>query len=156
MRDNLKNTLPQINKNLTSIFFGTFVQNFISLEIVTNDVMVQIEEQGNIIYTVATHQLDDEDYQKIIPAIKEKVKNYTMVRWYFEMHDFEGWSLGALWKDLKLDFQNRNNFEKIAMVGSKKWEEKLTDLMKPFTDADIRFFDLGQKEEARTWINKTN
>lgn len=117
--------------------------------------MVQIEEQGNIIYTVATHQLDDEDYQKIIPAIKEKVKKYTMVRWYFEMHDFEGWSLGALWEDLKLDFQNRNNFEKIAMVGSKKWEEKLTDLMKPFTDADIRFFDLGQKEEARTWINKS-
>lgn len=117
--------------------------------------MVQIEENGNIVYTVATYKLEDEDYNKIVPAIKEKVIKYKMVRWYFEMQDFDGWTLGALWKGLKLDFQNRNNFEKIAMVGSKKWEEKLTDLMKPFTDADIRFFDPGQKEEARTWINKT-
>lgn len=108
--------------------------------------MVQIEEKENIIYTVATEKLDDDDYQKIIPVIQEKVRKYRMVRWYFEMRDFKGWSLGAMWKDLKIDFKNRNRFEKIAMVGSQEWEEKLTDLMKPFTDADIRFFNLDQSD----------
>lgn len=116
--------------------------------------MVQIEEKDNIIYTVAVEKLEDEDYEKIVPLIQEKVKKFKMVRWYFEMRDFEGWSPGAMWKDIKVDFKNRNNFEKIAMVGSKEWEQKLSNLMKPFTDADIRFFDISESEEARKWISK--
>ena len=117
--------------------------------------MVQIEEKGNIIYSIAVEKLDDDDYNKIVPVIQEKIDRYRMIRWYFEMRDFKGWSPGGMWKDLKVDFKNRNNFEKIAMVGSKQWEEGLTNLMKPFTDADIRFFDITQSEEARNWINKS-
>ena len=117
--------------------------------------MVDIEEKENIVYTVATEKLDDEDYRKIIPVIQEKIRKFKRVSWYFEMRDFKGWSPGAMWKDIKLDFRNRESFEKIAMVGSKDWEEKLTQLMKPFTDADIKFFDIEQRDEARTWIKKT-
>lgn len=117
--------------------------------------MVHIEEKENIIFTVAVDKLEDDDYEKITPLLQEKVRQFGMIRWYFEMRNFEGWSLSAMWKDIKLDFKNRQNFEKIAMVGAKKWEEKLTDLMKPFTGADIRFFDISQSDEAKKWISKT-
>jgi hypothetical protein len=38
------------------------------------------------------------------------------------------------------------------MVGEKKWEEWMTDLMKAFTSAAVKFFDTSKKEEAIEWI----
>ncbi|MFV8838507.1 STAS/SEC14 domain-containing protein [Salinimicrobium soli] len=116
------------------------------------EIMVRIEEHENILYTIAEEKLEDEDYNRIIPLLEAKIKTYGLVRWYFEMKNFKGWSLSALWKDLKVDFKNRNKYEKVAMVGDKEWEEKLTDLMKPFTDADVKYFPLSEAEKARNWI----
>lgn len=116
--------------------------------------MIEIKEKENIIYTIAEKELKDEDYERLIPLLQEKVKQYGMIRWYFEMHNFQGWSLSAAWKDLKFDAKNADKMEKVAMVGDKDWEEKLTQLMKPFTGADVKFFPLDQKEQAKAWINK--
>ena len=117
--------------------------------------MILIEEKENIVFSIAEEKLDDEDYKKLLPVLRRKVEEHGMIRWYFEMRNFKGWSPGAMWKDVTFDFKNRENLEKIAMVGDRKWEEKLTDLMKPFSNADIKFFSLEQKEEAKKWISKT-
>lgn len=117
--------------------------------------MIRIEEKGNIVYSVAEKELTNEDYEKLIPLLQEKIKKYSMIRWYFEMNDFKGWSLSAAWKDLKFDARNEKNLEKIAMVGDKDWEEKLAKLMKPFTGADVKFFPLVEKDEAKSWISKS-
>ncbi|MGA9326964.1 MAG: STAS/SEC14 domain-containing protein, partial [Salegentibacter sp.] len=69
-----------------------------------------------------------------------------------EMKNFHGWTPSAMWEDAKLDFEHKDNFEKIAMVGSEKWEDWLSQLMKPFTKAEIKFFKLEEKELAKAWI----
>lgn len=115
--------------------------------------MIQIQEKENIIYSVAENELKDEDYERLIPLLKEKVEQYGMIRWYFEMRNFKGWSLSAMWKDLKFDAKNADKMEKVAMVGDKDWEEKLTQLMKPFTNANVKFFSLEEKEQAKAWIS---
>lgn len=116
--------------------------------------MIQILEEtdGNVVATRATGKLEKSDYDIILPVLKEKEKEYEKISWYFEMQDFEGWDLNAAWKDLKFDVKHANQLEKVAMVGAKDWEEKLTGLMKPFTSADIRFFDSNEKEKAKNWI----
>ena len=76
------------------------------------------------------------------------------VRWYFEMENFSGWKFNAFWKDLKMDMSHADDYEKIAMVGDKKWQDWITQFMKPFTNAEIRYFDSEQKEEAKEWINQ--
>jgi hypothetical protein len=38
------------------------------------------------------------------------------------------------------------------MVGEKKWQEWMTDLMKPFASAQVHFFESDDKEEAKKWI----
>ena len=42
------------------------------------------------------------------------------------------------------------------MVGEKKWQEWMTDVMKVFTSATIKHFDLEQKDEALSWIKQLN
>ena len=116
--------------------------------------MISIQVEQNIIYTIAEDKLTDEDYDRLIPLLQEKVRSFGVIRWYFEMKEFEGWSLSAMWRDIKFDFKNLKNLERIAMVGDKKWEKELTQLMKPFTGATIKYFELTEKDEAKNWIKK--
>lgn len=116
--------------------------------------MVSIHSEQNIIYTVAEDKLTNEDYNRILPLLQEKIETFNKIRWYFEMKDFKGWTLSALWRDMKFDIKNVNHIEMVAMVGDKKWEKDLTQLMKPFTDADIRFFETEDREKAKLWISK--
>ena len=116
--------------------------------------MTSIQADQNVIYTIAEGELTDEDYDRIIPLLQEKVRSFGKIRWYFEMRDFEGWSLSAMWRDIKFDFSNEEHIEKVAMVGDKKWERELTQLMKPFTDAEIKFFKTEDRQEAQNWIKK--
>lgn len=117
--------------------------------------MVSVQEEQNIIFTIAEETLTDEDYDHMIPLLQEKIRTFGMVRWYFEMRNFKGWTPGSMWRDLKFSFKNLENFEKVAMVGDKNWEKQLTQLMKPFTGAEVRFFENVQKNEAKDWIKKT-
>ena len=116
--------------------------------------MLSIQVDKNIVYTVAEEKLTDEDYDRLIPLLEEKVRSYGKIRWYFEMKEFEGWSLSAMWQDIKFDFSNKENLERIAMVGEENWEQQLTRLMRPFTGAAIKYFDRSEKEEAKNWIKK--
>lgn len=114
--------------------------------------MVTIEAKDNIIYSIAKDKLDDHDYNKIVPLLEEKIRSFKNIRWYFEMQDFHGWTLSAMWRDAKFDFAHKDEFEKIAMVGSEKWEDWLSQIMKPFTKAEIKFFKLEERELAKAWI----
>ena len=114
--------------------------------------MIHIHSEGNIIYSEAVGQLDDNDYDQLIPLLQEKIRSHGTIRWYFEMRDFKGWSLSPLWRDMKFDFSNRERLEKVAMVGEERWEHELTRLMQIFASGEIRFFSLQQQQEARRWI----
>ncbi|MDT0677512.1 STAS/SEC14 domain-containing protein [Autumnicola musiva] len=114
--------------------------------------MIQLKSEQNIVYTTAEEKLTDEDYEKMIPFLQEKIKEFGKIRWYFEMRDFEGWTLSAMWKDAKFDFENNEDMQKVAMVGAEEWEKSLTQLMKPFAEADVKYFKTAESEAARKWI----
>ncbi len=114
--------------------------------------MIQIEENGNIIYMIAEGKLNDDDYDKMLPLLRSKIKEHGTIRWYFQMKDFKGWTMHAFWRDVHFDLKNKEQLEKVAIVGESKWQEVMTDFMKPFTDADIRYFDEEKAGEAQSWI----
>tara|TARA_R110002167_G_scaffold267264_1_gene473910 strand:- start:2334 stop:2693 length:360 start_codon:yes stop_codon:yes gene_type:complete len=116
--------------------------------------MLQIIEltNDNVIASKASGKLRKEDIEKIHPLIHAILDKGMKVRWYFEMDNFTGWDLPGLWEDLKMDTAHARDYEKIAMVGDKKWQGWITPFMKPFTNANIKYFDVSQKEEAKEWI----
>ena len=116
--------------------------------------MITINDQNNshIIETVAEGKLSEQDYEKLIPILENKIKKFGKISWYFEVNNFDGWTVKAIWKDAKFDIKHRNDFEKIAIVGNKKWHEWMADILKPFTDADVKYFDSENKEAAKQWI----
>lgn len=120
----------------------------------TNCVMVQAIETGkaDLVALKFTGSLDKEDYTLIVPSMEEKIDRYGKISLYWEMDDVEGWEPGGLWEDLKFDLQHANNFNRIAIVGDRSWENRMTKLMRPFTSAGVRYFDLQQREEAMAWV----
>ncbi|WP_020534811.1 STAS/SEC14 domain-containing protein [Lewinella cohaerens] len=117
-------------------------------------IKIQQNPNSNILYTIAIKKLNQADYERLLPKVENLIQQYGKVRWYFEMEDFDGWTLEALWSDIKFDFKHRNDFEKIVTVGRKDWMDWMTQLMKPFTNAEIRFFELEEQAAAREWIKE--
>lgn len=110
--------------------------------------------KDNIIATKANGNLSEQDVRKIHPLIHNIIDRGQKVRWYFEMEKFTGYELQAFWEDAKMDLTHANDYEKIAMVGEKEWQNWITQFMRPFTQADIQYFDLSEKEKAKAWISQ--
>lgn len=97
-------------------------------------------------------KLSKEDYAELGPKVESLIKEHGKIRILFEMHDFHGWEMSALWEDIKFDIKHFKDVERLAFVGEKKWQEGMTKFCGPFTTATIRYFDHADIAEARTWL----
>jgi hypothetical protein len=57
-----------------------------------------------------------------------------------------------LWEDIKFDAKHFRDFERIAIVGERKWEPGMALFCKPFTTASVRYYDESEIGEAREWL----
>lgn len=105
-----------------------------------------------IVVVHASGKLSNEDYEHFVPEVERMIKEVGKIRLLFEMRDFRGWDAGALWADIKFDLKHFGDIKRLALVGEKKWEEWMAAFCRPFTSAEIRYFDQSQAEEARSWI----
>jgi stage II sporulation SpoAA-like protein len=114
--------------------------------------MISISTDGNILYTIVSEKITREDFPGLESTLDTLFTSFSKLRWYYEMQHFDGWEFKTFFHASRYTLKHNDRFEKIAMVGKKKWQEWLTDLMKPFTSAAVRYFDLEDKEKARKWI----
>jgi hypothetical protein len=113
---------------------------------------IEMVAGGNSLEVQLTGKLTKEFYEKLAPVVEEQIKEHGKLRILVVMHDFHGWTAGAIWEDLKFDFKHSRDIEKVAMVGDKKWEQAMAAVCKPFTGAKIQYFDQSQLEDARKWL----
>ena len=97
-------------------------------------------------------KLTTEAYDELVPAVDKLIEEHGILRILFAMHDFHGWTCGAMWEDLKFDLAHWKDIGRLAIVGESKWESGMAVFCKPFTKAKIQCFDIANLEEARAWI----
>jgi hypothetical protein len=110
------------------------------------------EVDGKIETIKLSGQLTKEDYQRFLPQIERRINQHGKVRMLVQMTDFHGWSMGALWEDIKFDLKHFSHIERLALVGDRKWQAAMAIFCKPFTTAQIRYFDQSQLDEAHHWL----
>jgi len=118
--------------------------------------MIQINkpEKDNLISATISGKISKSDVEKIHPLIHKIIEKGSKVDFYFEMKNFEGYTLKGFWEDIKVDSAHISDYGKMAFVGEKKWQEwaaKATDF---FTKSEVKYFDLKDKERAKIWIKK--
>lgn len=114
------------------------------------------EKRGKVITVHVTGKLSRSDYQRFVPEIERAIRDHGRVRLLVVMDDFAGWDMGALWEDIKFDAKHFNDVERVAMVGEKRWQEGMSTFCKPFTTAEVRYFERGELPDAHLWIEETD
>ena len=110
------------------------------------------EAGGKILIISVTGKLSREDYKSFVPKVEELILKFGKIRMVLEMRDFHGWDADALWEDIKFDIRHFSDIESLALVGDKKWEKGMSIFCKPFTKAQIKYFDLTEIYKAYEWI----
>jgi hypothetical protein len=98
-------------------------------------------------------KLEAEDYKQFVPRIEAMIEKHGKIRILLYLHEFGGWTLQALWKDVGFDFKHFSDIAKLAIVGESRFQEAMAAFCRPFTTAEIRYFDHGKLPDARQWID---
>jgi len=99
-------------------------------------------------------KLNHEDYQLFVPMVDKALKSAKglEVDLLVDMKGFKGWEFMAAWDDFKFGVKHRNAFDKIAIIGNKKWEEASTAMMSHLMKGESKFFK--ERDKALTWLLK--
>ncbi len=117
----------------------------IELQNINGVFLAELEVKGTL-----TH----EDYMVLIPMLENTIKmvENPKVSMLLDAREFTGWELQAAWDDFKFGIEFKDVFVKIAIVGTKAWQEYTAKMGNWFIDGEVKFFhDLN---EAKDWIQK--
>jgi hypothetical protein len=110
------------------------------------------ENGGKILVVHVSGKLTKADYDDFVPEVDRLIRQRGKLRILFDMAGFHGWELGAAWEDFKFGIEHFADIERLALVGEKRWQEGMATFCKPFTKAEVRFFDHTASVEARNWL----
>jgi hypothetical protein len=110
---------------------------------------------GKVIGMRVSGKLLHQDYQQFVPRLEKLIEEHGSIRCLVEMTQLHGMELRALWDEVKFDVRHSRQIERCAVVGDRPWEAWMTRLSRPiFFNAEIRFFDIADREKAWEWIEE--
>jgi len=107
---------------------------------------------GTFMEVHVSGKLTKGDYETFVPEVERLIREHGKLRVLFDMQDFHGWDVSALWDDIKFDLRHFRDIGRLALVGDRKWEAGMALFCRPFTTATMKYFDRAQLAEARDWI----
>jgi hypothetical protein len=114
------------------------------------------EQEGRILEVHVSGKLTKEDYELFVPEVEQAIGRHGKIRVLFDMEDFHGWKAGALWEDVKFGLHHFKEIERLAIIGEKAWEHGMAAFCKPFTTAEVRYFERSAAEPGRRWVREEN
>lgn len=107
---------------------------------------------GNVLEVAFHGEATSGDYETLVPRLESEIARHNEIRVIWDMSDLEGFEAKAAWKDLKFDAEHRSDYERVAVVGDRRWHNWATQVFKPFTDGEVKYFDATEREKAERWI----
>jgi hypothetical protein len=97
--------------------------------------------------------LTHEDYEIITPMLENALQGVEepKISLLIDATKFDGWSLQAAWDDLKLGLKHNKDFEKIAFLGNKSWQEYSIKISNWFSLGKMEYFE--NIEDALIWLS---
>ena len=118
------------------------------------EITLEEKEGIKIISLTFNDVLDRDDYELFVPQLEGFMKHGDRVRLLVELENFRGLTMGALWEETKFSYKHFNDIDRLAVVGENRTEKILTQFARPFTRAEVRFFNTEETEKAREWLRE--
>ena len=122
--------------------------------------MLEFYEQPgtNLILVRASGRITRDDYYRITPWLESRMRKHGCLRAMVVISHIDDIVLGVFWDDLKYTLKNGHNFERIAMVGDRRWQQWwMRRWMCPgrlLTPCEMRYFDQVDEDEAEMWVRE--
>ncbi len=102
----------------------------------------------------AIGKLTHEDYETIVPMLDSALEGIKdpRINALIDGTELEGWELRAAWDDFKLGLKHGSEFEKIAIVGNKKWQEYTAKMGSWFISGEVKYFET--EPDALDWLQE--
>ena len=103
----------------------------------------------------AKGKVQDADYSDIlVPEIEKAREKYGKV-WFLYVigDDYDGYTLGAAWDDMKLGVRHPASYEKVALVTDKDWMRHSVTVFGWMIPGGVRVFGTTQLADAREWVS---
>lgn len=91
-----------------------------------------------------------QDYKKIEPDLKSYFTSRGKMKFLIDLNRLKSFSLGAAYEDIKFDLQNLRNIGATAIVGNKKTQETLADVIDKIFPEKVKYFE--NTSEAMKWL----
>ncbi len=116
---------------------------------------VNAHTDDDILAIKASGTLSKEDLDDLEPALNKFTTASDDPHLIMILEDFGGWhDTASFWKDLQLDAEYMGYFDRIAIVGEKKWQQWGTQLMDPITKEELKFFPIDRAGDAWKWTRE--
>lgn len=98
-------------------------------------------------------KLTHEDYATITPLIDRSLEavEEPLADVLLDATELEGWELRALWDDFRLGLKHGSQFNKIAIVGNKRWQDMAARLGSWFVSGEVDYFE--DFDAALAWLD---
>ena len=108
-------------------------------------------DETNIVEIVIEGKITADDFERMLPQIKDDLKRHGQIKILEEIRSFEGIDPMALW----IDIQNAYLAKDVthgAIVADAKWIRTLTEAIGAIVPMEIRAFEQSQINDARAWL----
>ena len=116
---------------------------------------IELHEEGGgrILDVHASGELTTDDYARLRPELERLIQEHGRISILIELHDFHGWNPEALREGAKPTLRHFDDVDRLAVVGEKRWQEGAAEFWRPFTTAEISYFDHEHEGAARQWVS---
>ena len=115
---------------------------------------IGIERTGTIFFLTlkAVGKLTHEDYQVITPLIDGALQGVPepAIKALVDATELDGWEARAAWDDFRLGLRHGRDFEKIAILGNRRWQELAAKVGGWFVAGEVKYFE--SMAEALAWL----
>ncbi len=112
-----------------------------------------LANQGPVLHIQAMGKLTGADYAVFLPTVEQFLAEHGSARILFEMTDFHGWDVRALWADAKFGAKHFREIERMALVGEAPWQEWMASFCQHFLPCEVRYFTHDHLPAARAWLS---
>ncbi len=99
--------------------------------------------------------ISEADIKPMLPALKEKLRQYDKLKLYVEYVDMHGFSMDTLIEDLQFSLGHLEAFEKAVVITSKDWLSEAAHFATHMTGMKLKSFHFSEKEQAIRWIEQS-
>ena len=110
------------------------------------------QSTGNVLGYKAIGKLTEDDYATLTADVEELLQQVSSINLLLDLESLTGEKLKAWDDDLKFGRNYRDKIDKMAMVGNKKWQERLASIADHFYAREAKFFPTTDREVAWDWV----